>query len=112
MCVAVGLFFTDCDRIDRGYHKYIMRGQVLDVRGNEIDLCIGTRDGARVGQVLDVYIITGHVKHINPGGAPDYKREKTGTARITSIYNEHYAKALVISGKVEKKSIAEIEIRN
>jgi len=108
--IALGLLITGCDRIDRNYHKYIMRGQVLDVRGGEIDICIGARDGARIGQVFEVYIITGRVKGFNPGGVPEYKREKTGSIRITAIYNEHYAKALVVSGKVEKNSIAEIEI--
>ncbi|TAL36701.1 MAG: hypothetical protein EPN93_07715 [Spirochaetes bacterium] len=99
-----------CNRADKAYHKYIMRGAILDARGNEVDLCIGTRDGAKVGQELEVYAIEGRVTRANPSAVPEYRRIKTGVVRITAIYDEHYAQAVIVSGKAEKNAMAEIEI--
>ncbi len=53
--LAVLLFSAaGCATMESAGHKYIMRGQVLEVAGDEAYLCIGSEDGARVGQELAV----------------------------------------------------------
>ena len=55
-------------------HKYLMRGQVLEVENKTLVLCIGTADGAEVGQELDV---VRHERSQIPPKAPgpNFRRE-------------------------------------
>ncbi len=85
------------------YHGYLMKGSIIETSDSEIYLCIGSRDGASVGQELDVYRI--------PQTKPEalhFRRIYTGRVRITEIIDEHFAKATVISGKAEKNDIVEL----
>lgn len=89
-------------------HEYIMRGQVLSIEGDMLEVCIGELDGAQVGQVLDV------VRHTKLTGSPkasgpDYKREEIGKVRITSLFNEHYANATVVNGQPLVNDTVELE---
>ena len=89
-------------------HEYIMRGQVLSVDGDALEVCIGERDGAEVGQVLNV------VRHTKKTGSPkagshQYKREDIGKVRITSLFEEHYANATVVSGEPLVNDTVELE---
>ena len=43
------LLITSCATIEKAGHKYIMRGQVLEVSDNIAYLCIGSKDGAQIG---------------------------------------------------------------
>ncbi|PKN17811.1 MAG: hypothetical protein CVU71_14640 [Deltaproteobacteria bacterium HGW-Deltaproteobacteria-6] len=81
-----------------------MKGSIIHTADDGVYLCIGTKDGAAVGQELDVYKITftGQPK------APTFKREKIGKVKITQIVDEHFATAAVISGKAEKNDIVEL----
>lgn len=102
-----------CSTVERSYHQYIMRGQILDVTGNEVYLCIGTRDGAVVGQELEV-IRNVPVRASGPKGSLHalYRREKVGTVKILSIVDEHYARAAVITGIAEKNNMVELNRTN
>ena len=104
---AVSLIvLTACATMDKEVrHGFFMKGSVLETYDSEVYLCIGKKDGARVGQELDVIKITssGH-----PKAGLVFKREKTGKVRISEIIDEHFAKAVVISGKAEKNSIVEL----
>lgn len=85
------------------YHGYLMKGSIIETSDSEVYLCIGRRDGASVGQVLDVYKI--------PETKPEalhFTRVHTGKVKITEIIDEHFAKATVISGKAEKGDIVEL----
>jgi hypothetical protein len=85
------------------YHGLLMKGSIIEASGSEVYLCIGSRDGASVGQELDVYRI--------PETKPEalhFRRVQTGKVRITEIIDEHFAKATVISGKAEKNDIVEL----
>lgn len=92
------------------YHRVIMKGSIIETSDSEIFLCIGKKDGATVGQVLNVYkIVTFALPPPKP--TPEirrFKREYTGKVRITEIIDEHFAKAVVISGKAETHSIVEL----
>lgn len=89
------------------YHRYFMKGSIVEASEAGIYLCIGTHDGATAGQELDVF----HVSHVSAGpkGAIKLKREKVGRVRIDEVVDEHFATATVIEGKAEKGDIVELE---
>jgi len=86
-----------------GYHRFVMKGSIIETSDSDVYLCIGSRDGAAVGQELDVY------KILQTKPQPTFfRREYTGKVRITEIVDEHFARATVISGKAEKNDIVEL----
>ena len=101
-----GLLMSSCASLKSGYHAYLMKGSIVEASDGEIYLCVGTKDGAIVGQELDVYRIKSKWQ---PKGPPDFRRELTGKVKITEILNEHFAKAMVISGKADINSIVELK---
>jgi hypothetical protein len=85
-----------------------MRGQILDVNQNTAYLCIGSRDGARAGQEFSVYKFERIFS--NPKmQVPSFKREETGTVKITEIVDEHYAKASILNGDVKVNYVVELK---
>ena len=85
------------------HHSYLMKGSIIETSNSDVYLCIGSKDGASVGQELDVYKI--------PQTKPEalhFRRVQTGKVRITEIIDEHFARATVISGKAEKNDIVEL----
>ncbi len=106
--VVIGLFtVVSCAAIQQSptYHRILMKGSVIHTTDTGVYLCIGKKDGASVGQELDVYKITftGQPK------APSFKREKTGKVRITEIIDEHFATAVIVSGMAVMNDIVELE---
>lgn len=97
------ILLTSCATMGKAYHKYLMKGSVIETYDSDIYLCIGTRDGAEVGQELDVYKIRTISK-----ARSTFQRELSGKVKITEIVDEHFAKARVISGKAEKNDIVEL----
>ena len=85
------------------YHGFIMKGSIIEASGSDVYLCIGSKDGATVGQELDVYKILQRRSK-----ATVFRREHTGKVKITEIIDEHFARATVISGKAEKNDIVEL----
>ena len=102
------LVLSGCATSSPAYHSYIMQGQVLSVDGSSLTLCIGERDGAKVGQVLEV------VRHVPQSSspkstAPSFRREQVGTARISSVFDEHYATAEIVDGHPMVNDVAELK---
>ncbi len=85
------------------YHGFIMKGSIIESSDSDVYLCVGSKDGAAVGQELDVYKI---IRVTRARGT--FKREHTGKVKITEIVDEHFAKATAISGKAEKNDIVEL----
>jgi len=88
------------------YHSFIMKGSIIKASGSEVYLCIGSKDGASVGQELDVYEII----ETKPTPTP-FRRVIVGRVKITEIVDEHFAKATVIAGKADKNDIVELTSR-
>ncbi len=88
------------------YHGFLMKGSIIEASNSDIYLCIGSKDGASVGQELDVYKIIQRTSKATP-----FRRVHTGKVKITEIIDEHFAKATVISGKAEKNDIVELPRR-
>lgn len=84
-----------------------MAGSVLESTETEIYLCIGTSEGAEVGQELDVVRVTRDTS-TNPKHGLRFKHRKVGTVRIDAIVDEHFAKATVVGGEGEKGDIVRL----
>jgi hypothetical protein len=108
MVLVAGL--SACATVESGRHKYAMRGQILESDGSAVYLCIGSNDGAEVGQELTVYKferITKPFQKKHPG--PSYKREATGKVKITEIVDEHMATAKVLTGEAKVNYVVELD---
>lgn len=88
-------------------HRAFMAGSVLESTETEIYLCIGTSEGAEVGQELDVVRVTRDTS-TNPKHGLRFKHRKVGTVRIDAIVDEHFAKATVVGGEGEKGDIVRL----
>ncbi len=88
------------------YHGFLMKGSIIEASNSDVYLCIGSKDGASVGQELDVYKIIQRQSKATP-----FRRELIGKVKITEIIDEHFAKATVVSGKAEKNDIVELTAR-
>jgi hypothetical protein len=104
LCIIV-VCITGCATLETARHKYIMRGQILEASADGVYLCMGSADGAEVGQELKVYRI---VKVPPIKTIPNYKREETGTVKITEIVDEHFAKAKILTGEARENYIVEL----
>jgi len=110
----IGLLFVNllvsvagCATNSPTYHNYIMRGQIIEVNDNIAYLCIGSSDGASVGQELAV-LKFGRMPPPSRSTAPRFKRDEVGKVRIIEIVDEHYAKATVLTGEVKANSMVEL----
>ncbi|QWR76908.1 hypothetical protein [Candidatus Magnetomonas plexicatena] len=97
------LMVGGCAGLEQAHHGYFMKGSILEKTGDDVYLCIGTKDGTKVGQELDVY----RSKRSNTKSR-DWERVFTGKVKITEIVDEHFAKGKVISGTVKENDIAEL----
>ncbi len=88
-------------------HTVFMAGSVIESSADGVYLCIGTSEGAQVGQQLEVVRLTRDTG-INPKQGARFKREKVGTVRIDAIVDEHFARATVVSGQAEKGDIVRL----
>ena len=89
-------------------HEYMMRGQILEIETGSVVVCIGKKDGAEVGQVLDVVRHVRTPDHAKNSG-PRFRRQEIGTVKITSVFDEHYATAQVVKGSPKLNDTVELE---
>lgn len=108
LLIPLNLMIASCNTTEKAYHQYIMRGSILEVDNDDVYLCIGSKHGAQVDQVLSVYHYQKNIEHPGSKGTR-WSWEKTGKIKITKVVDEHFAWAEVISGYVEKGDIAELE---
>lgn len=90
------------------YHRYLMKGSIIENDGSALYLCIGTHDGAEVGQELDVV----RVKRAPGGGKSGivrFERKQVGRVRIEEITDEHFARAKLLSGEAKKGDLVELQ---
>jgi len=98
--IMIGLFImSSCTAIQHA----VMKGTISRITDAGVYLRIDKKDGASVGQELDVYRIT----YIGQPKAPSFKREKIGKVKVREIVDDNSAIATVISGKVGVNDIVE-----
>jgi hypothetical protein len=96
-----------CATIETAKHKYLMRGQILEVQDGTAYLCLGTEQGAKVGQIFNVHR---YVKIGGPRGG-QYRVDSVGTVRITEV-ESHMANAKIVSGAVKANDVVELNMSN
>lgn len=84
-------------------HSIFMRGQIVHKDASGTVVCIGSADGAKVGQVLEVY----RVKRTH-GKMPTYGRSLTGHVTVNRIVDEHFAHVVVTDGTPAVNDIVEL----
>jgi hypothetical protein len=91
-------------------HEYMMRGQILDITDGAAYLCVGSHDGAEVGQEYTVYKFE---RAVNPNpkyaAQPYFVKKKAGKIKITEIVDEHMATAKILAGQVKVNDVAELD---
>ena len=85
-------------------HSFFMRGQIVDKDAGGMVVCIGSADGAKVGQVLEVY----RIKRTH-GKTPSYGRTLTGHVTVDRIVDEHFAHAAVTDGTAAVNDVVELQ---
>ena len=100
LAIFIAFLMFSCAAV---YHGLLMKGSIIEASDSEVYLCIGSKDGASVGQELDVYKVIRVTR-----ARPTFRREHTGKVRIIEIVDEHFARATVIFGKAEKDDIVEL----
>ena len=110
LTLAMSLTLVGC--VEGGVrHGWIMRGQVLTVDAGVATVCIGTRDGAKVGQVLGVERITVKPPVSPKSGNPTISRSDAGRVKIIELFDEHYARAQVVAGSPAVNDVVELEVQ-
>jgi hypothetical protein len=92
------------------WHRYIMRGQVVEMQGQAVILCVGTAEGARPGQVLTVVRFIG-TPGASKGAPPVPRRDDVGAVRIDRVIDEHFAEATLVNGQARKFDLVELKAR-
>ncbi len=101
------LSLSACSSLQGAGHKYLMRGQVVEVSGSEAVVCVGSRDGARVSQELTAYKMVS-TNTGSPKTPTRWVKTKVGTVRIVQVVDEHFATAQVVSGDVQVNNVVEL----
>lgn len=89
------------------YHKYVMSGQVVNVDGNDVLVCVADTselDTTHQFEVSRSVFINGFTEE----GDSLYRRETVGKLRLKEIKDQHYALATVISGEIKKHDMVEL----
>lgn len=108
LSIVALLFMTSCASVQKAEHKYNMRGSILESTSNEVYLCIGSADGAEVGQELHVYKFI-KIPRAGKSIPQTFLREETGKVQITEIVDVHYAKAKILKGEAKENYIVELQ---
>ncbi len=95
-----------CAALETSEHKYYMRGQVLEVRDGTAFLCIGSEEGAKIGQVFTVH----RYVNVEPRrqAQPHYRIDFVGMVKITEI-ESHMASAKIIDGDIQANDVVELK---
>jgi hypothetical protein len=101
---AMLLALTACASTSQVNHS-AMRGQVLSLDNDELVICIGERDGAQAGQILQ---LVRHVPQRMPKARSGFRRESIGQVRIIEVFDEHYANAAVLKGQPRVADVVEL----
>jgi len=100
--VVFTVVLTGCANSDFS-HNYLMKGQVISATDDNIYICVGLNDGAKVGQILEAYRFV--MNDDNDEGADFFLKQETGQIRIEELVDEHFAKVSVVEGEIKKHDI-------
>lgn len=92
-------------------HSVFMRGSIVATDATGPVVCIGRADGAKAGQVFEVYRVVTHPGPANKGVASMYHRQLVGHVKIDHIFDDHFAHVKVADGTPALNDIVEIKNR-
>ena len=100
--LVILLMVIGCATMEAARHEYLMRGSVLDVQDGTAYLCLGTEQGAKVGQVFTVhrYVHT-------PGSRGGYNVDYVGSVKIMKV-ESHMAYAKILTGDVKANDVVDL----
>jgi hypothetical protein len=98
----IGFIVSGCANSDFS-HNYLMKGQVISVSDDNIYVCVGLDDGAKVGQILETYRFV--MNDNNDEGDDFFLKQETGQIIIDELVDKHFAKVTVLEGEVKKHDI-------
>jgi hypothetical protein len=90
-------------------HRQLMKGSITAIEDGQAYLCIGTRDGAAPGQVLDVVRVVRAGPLAQKSSGVRFKREHVGKVKIVEVVDEHFARAERIEGQAREGDMVELE---
>lgn len=95
-----------CATLGSAGHKYVMRGSVLEVNDGIAYVCLGTEQGAKVGQEFMVY------RYVKAPTAPktqppQYRVDAVGRVKIIET-ESHMAQARILNGDVKENDVVEL----
>jgi hypothetical protein len=96
---VIGFIVSGCANSDFS-HNYLMKGKVISVDDNNIYVCVGLDDGAKVGQILETYRFV--LNDDNEEGSDFFLKQETGQIIIDELVDKHFAKVKVLEGEVKK----------
>lgn len=89
-------------------HTWFMRGQVVNVDQDGVVICTGSRQGAQVGQTLNV--MRGEMVQTQGAKAGiSYRVRNVGSVKVEAIVDEHFARASIVKGDVKKSDMVTLE---
>ncbi len=97
-----------CATMETARHQYFMRGQVLEVEDGRAYLCIGSEEGAKVGQEFTVHR---YVRIGGGGRGGHYRIDLVGTVKITEV-ETHMAWAKILTGDVKANDVVDLNSEN
>jgi major membrane immunogen (membrane-anchored lipoprotein) len=103
--VVFAIVLTGCANSDFS-HSYLMRGQVVSASPDNIVVCLGLDDGAKVGQELVAYRFVEN--HNQNEGASGFVKRTIGKVRVEKIIDEHFAKVTVLTGEIKKSDMVQL----
>jgi hypothetical protein len=83
-----------------------MRGSIVEKSADEVVICIGAKEGAAVGQELEVVEFRQEPNKMSKG--MHFEKYSVGKIRITEVFDEHFARARIVEGKAEKSDVVEL----
>lgn len=110
LALALSATLAGCSTGGGIRHGWMMRGQVLALDEGVATICIGSSDGAAVGQVLAVQHFTLKYR-AGSRGVPSVTRSDGGQVRITELFDEHYARGVVVRGSPAVNDVVELEVK-
>ncbi len=103
LLMVILLAGTAVSTVAQPIHKLFMRGQVLDVEDGTAYICLGSEEGAKVGQEFNV---TRYVRELASRGT--YRIEPVGTVKITEV-ESHMARAKILTGDVKAHDVVDLK---
>ena len=102
--VSVGLLGGCSSQV---YHDYIMSGQVVTSKDKQVLVCVSDTDRLKEHEVFNVYR-TVYDSSVTSEGESAYSRELVGKIRLGEKQDQHFAKAIVLSGDLIRYDMVEL----